>query len=559
MPLEVNLVNLLYVLQTVTEVDNLCLHLGVPKHELDKIRRDFRKTDERKREMLQWWLDHAVHPTWGTVVSALQAVDLPLLADTVTVVSQCESLHGTCEEESQRWEGKTDMPLEVNLVNLLDVLQKVTDVDDLGLHLGVPKHELDKIRQDLHTTDEQKREMLQWWLDHTLNPTWERVIWALRVMGKPVLADAVAEVSKRGSLYEPPREDLQKWEEKIDSFDQKLQEVQQRSEHLEREWEKGEEEWRIYLIKLKNIEKDWEDLVKSQRTERALLTLGISLIFRSNSETLQQYLVMEQKVQRHIARSKELKEFFEKAMLHQHRLQDNETQLMEWEKALLEHEVELQKCINQMDELGDKFSGEAKYCRKRLEKSSERLQTCKNKMRECREELTKSHRQLQKCKEKLIECEVSLRRCRDELGNNHLQITNCIEGLKMQSEKLSKQIKALTVTAGGVVGTAGGSGVGALIGILAGPVGVAIGAAIGAAIGLGVGGVGGGAVAHVRGKSLEEARSKLRECEEELSDCSNVVKRCKEVLQKSEDELKDLKKTVSELEEFFLLKEFFLQ
>ena len=63
------------------------------------------------------------------------------------------------------------MHLKVNLVNLLDVLQKVTDVDDLGLQLGVPKHELDKIRQDCHTMEEQKRQVLQWWLNHTPNPT----------------------------------------------------------------------------------------------------------------------------------------------------------------------------------------------------------------------------------------------------------------------------------------------------------------------------------------------------------------------------------------------------
>lgn len=46
------------------------------------------------------------------------------------------------------------MGLELNLVNLIDVLQKVTEVDNLGLHLGVPKHELDKITQDFHTTEE---------------------------------------------------------------------------------------------------------------------------------------------------------------------------------------------------------------------------------------------------------------------------------------------------------------------------------------------------------------------------------------------------------------------
>ena len=62
--------------------------------------------------------------------------------------------------------------------------------------------------------------MLQWWLDHTLNPTWDRVITTLKAMHKPVLADAVALVSKRESLYESSREDLQKWEEALKTFDQ---------------------------------------------------------------------------------------------------------------------------------------------------------------------------------------------------------------------------------------------------------------------------------------------------------------------------------------------------
>ena len=154
------------------------------------------------------------------------------------------------------------MTLEVSLVNLTDVLRTVTDVVDLGIHLGVPQPEMDKINQNFHTKDERKKEMLQWWLDHTLNPTWERVITALRAMHKPVLADAVALVSKHESLYEPSREDLQKWEEALKTFDQKLQEVQQCSQGLEEEWEKGEKEW---LEKLQNIEEDWEELIKSQQ------------------------------------------------------------------------------------------------------------------------------------------------------------------------------------------------------------------------------------------------------------------------------------------------------
>ena len=43
------------------------------------------------------------------------------------------------------------MTLEVSLVNLMDVLRTVTDVVDLGLHLGVPKPEMDKIDQNIFT------------------------------------------------------------------------------------------------------------------------------------------------------------------------------------------------------------------------------------------------------------------------------------------------------------------------------------------------------------------------------------------------------------------------
>ena len=305
------------------------------------------------------------------------------------------------------------MPLEVNLVNLLDVLQKVTDVDDLGVHLGVPKHRLDEFRQDFHKTGERKREMLQWWLDHAVYTTWQRVIHALRAMHKPKLADAVAEVSQRESLYEPFEEKSQKLEEnlkKIESLDKKLQEVQQRSEHLEREWEKGEEEWNEYLRKWMKIEKEWEDLVESQQKQKAYLTLGITLLYQSDSESLRR---LEEKAQKHIARSKELRRFYEGAIQHRNELQESERELEEWEKALREQVLELQKRIDQMEELGDKFLGEAKNCREQLEKSQRRLQACRKKMSECRNELTKLKRRLQKCKDKLIECEVSLKRCRD--------------------------------------------------------------------------------------------------------------------------------------------------
>lgn len=471
-------------------------------------------------------------------------------------------------------------------MNLVDVLHNVTNVDSLGLHLGIPGRELDKIRQDFRLTEDRKRTVLQWWLNHTPNPpTWEMVITALRAMHEPVLADAVAVVSTRSSLYEPCEEDSPKWEN-IDhkkKLDKILENVLQRSEHLEKEWEKGENEWREYLEKLEKIEQDWENLVKTQQTRRAYLTLGLSCFLQSDSESLHRYSVLEQKVEKHVARSKALREFYVKAADHQLGLKNTEIELKEWEKQLLQQASELQERINQMEKLGGKFLEEAKGCRKQLDKLGERLENCRINMNECRYELTKSHRQLQKCREKLIECEVNLESCRDELGNNHSQITQCINKLKKQSEDLSDQIETLTVAIGGLVGggvvvgvgagvgagagAGAGAGIGALIGLVGGPIGAGAGAAIGAEYGAAIGaalatisaGVGGVKKGMAMGKSvadghekqLEEQREMLRRCESELNACGNVVERCKKVLMKSEEELQELKKIVNELEQAF--------
>ena len=70
-----------------------------------------------------------------------------------------------------------------------------------------------------------------------------------------------------------------------------------------------------------------------------------------------------------LATSKELREFYVRVTEHRHRLRKVATELKLWEKALVEHEVELQQRIDQMDELEEKFLGEAKDCREQLGKS----------------------------------------------------------------------------------------------------------------------------------------------------------------------------------------------
>ena len=394
------------------------------------------------------------------------------------------------------------MPLEVNLENLLAVLQKVADskVDDLGIHLGVPKYELDKIRKRIHWKDQQKTTILQWWLNNDL-AEWERVISALRAMNEPVLADAVAVVCKCESLRDSPTEESQRGDKnirKIKLLDGKLTEVEERFQLLGKEWEKGEIEWREFLKELKNVEEVWEDLVRSQETERAFLTLGISLLHYDDLQPLHQTDVLEPKAQELIVKNKKLRESYKRATEHRHGLQNTEKELEKLENALNQHELKLEKHIpeDQMEELRVKFPREAKDCREWLGKSQEQVHTCREKMNECTRELTKSDRQLQKCKDKLTECEKSVEKCQDELDNSHSRIMQCIEELRKRSEALQGKAK-FTVAAGGVLGAGVGTGTGVaastVVALAELPVGPIV---FGAGIGIGM--VGGFLVSRMR-------------------------------------------------------------
>ena len=446
-----------------------------------------------------------------------------------------------------------EMPLEVNLENLLAVLRKVTDGDDLGFHLGVPKHELDRIRQCTHWKPNRKTTMLRWWLNNDL-AEWERVISALRAMKKPVLADAVAVVCKCESLHESPTEESPRGDRNIRMIkllEAKLKEVEERFQLLVKEWEKGENEWREFLMELKKVKEVWEDLMKSQQTERAFLTLGISLLDYRDLEPLHQTDALEHKAQELIEKYKELRESYERATEHRNGLQNTEKELENLENALLKHELELKKHIpvDEMEELRLKFPREAKDCRERLQKSQEQLQTCRKKMNECTRELTKSHRQLEKCRGKLTECEESVENCRGELDNSHSQITQCIEKLRKRSQDLSGKAK-LTVAAGGVLGAGVGTGTSAVASTVVALAELPVGPM--AAVGAGIGVVGGLIVSHMRKNEYDEIRKKVQKCESELNDSSKVFKSCKEVLLKSKEELKWLQRTVSELEQFLL-------
>ena len=446
------------------------------------------------------------------------------------------------------------MSLELNLKNVVNALKKVTEVEDLGLKLDVPEHVVEIVMRDFHTTNDQKREVLKWWLNNNLNPAWEKIITALKSMNKLVIAKEVELVSQGRSLHVPDEEELQRWEEtlrKIELLNKEIEKNCELEEEWEKEeWEKGEKEWRKYLKKLKEIEDCWGYLDRTQRVYEQL-------------RNRLRYFELKKSISQHIKRGKKLTGLHGKVAKHQNELQTTEKEINEWEKALEEHASQLQKHINQMENLEKRFAGEALDCKKKLEKSLKQLQACRTKMSECRDELTKPHRELEKCHNKLIECKVNLARyINEELNKSHSKITECVEGLTKSSRSSSVQIKTLTVAA--VAGGLLGAGVGyTQIAMRAAPernLEVSTEAAAGVAdtrtasslplepIAVGIVG---GIIAYLCGTQLEGTslweKPCIRECKEQLICCHDVVEKCREVLQKSEKELESLQSDVTQL------------
>ena len=102
--MEVNLKNLLNALHKLTEVDGFGLRLDVPDYEIDKMRKDFPIIEDRKREILKWWLNNDSNPTWEKVAANLRAMSLPVLADEVAEASKGKIQHKPSKKDLKRWE-----------------------------------------------------------------------------------------------------------------------------------------------------------------------------------------------------------------------------------------------------------------------------------------------------------------------------------------------------------------------------------------------------------------------------------------------------------------------
>lgn len=81
---------------------------------------------------------------------------------------------------------------------LNSLLPKAAQWNSLGIQLGLSPDELDIIRADSDGVEECLRKMLRKWYDKTLNPTWQVVVIALRVLGEMRLAEELERSERNG-------------------------------------------------------------------------------------------------------------------------------------------------------------------------------------------------------------------------------------------------------------------------------------------------------------------------------------------------------------------------
>ena len=92
---------------------------------------------------------------------------------------------------------------ELNTKNLSRELREVTELYQLGINLGIPSYELKSIELQYPSTDRQRIEIVDLWLQRTPNPSWRDVAIALEEMGANALAEKIHHKhTKRASKFD---------------------------------------------------------------------------------------------------------------------------------------------------------------------------------------------------------------------------------------------------------------------------------------------------------------------------------------------------------------------
>lgn len=81
-------------------------------------------------------------------------------------------------------------------MNVLRAVRKVENTDEFGLWLSVPKPKQREIQRQFSSVTEQKKALINYFIENDPEPSWRTVIWALDVMGEKEIADDIRHLAE---------------------------------------------------------------------------------------------------------------------------------------------------------------------------------------------------------------------------------------------------------------------------------------------------------------------------------------------------------------------------
>ena len=81
-------------------------------------------------------------------------------------------------------------------MNVLKAVQEVKDTDELGIYLNVPKSERQEIYGQFFSVVDQRKSLIQYWMDRDLEASWRGLIVALDRMREKTVADKLRHLAE---------------------------------------------------------------------------------------------------------------------------------------------------------------------------------------------------------------------------------------------------------------------------------------------------------------------------------------------------------------------------
>ena len=433
-------------------------------------------------------------------------------------------------------EGSSNSPKLVDILNLPAVV-KTINWKEVGLELGVEKHELDRIDRDCPgQTNDCKREMFSHWLNNNLHKSLEDVNAAVMKANKRLEG---AHVRNRKCIRDEGNKAInaiKQVKESLETMDDMNWDIIRNQIKLENKLKEQKKNWKSFQIQCTKEDTQWnegepgrkqikealkaEKIQESQFVKHFLREKGLS--DNLSDEEVKCYLRNEL-LAKEIARSKQIWPRHQKAQKYHKKLEDLVRKTRKWEELVEERATQVYpKIVASLKELGVK--------EETFQALEQQLKKLKNTLEECR-------KAVEDFEQALREGENDMQKCEDQLREFSASFSEVVKGteefLKWLEDSLGKIEKGVgdmlkgSLT-GGLVGGVTAAGVGAGAGTVVPVFGTIVGAVIGGVLGV----VSGMNDDKKSRQEIEDRKRRLQNCKDTEEQAKHEIEELQKMLQK---------------------------